>query len=74
MLHLWNTVINDEPLHSPCDTHNQEVVLHTLLVGSCWLGVVQAPHAVHEKLVLVGPGRKVDINLKEAGSSDLTEV
>ena len=40
-------------------------------LSSCRLGVVQAPYAVHEKLVLVGPGRKVDINLKEAGSIDL---
>lgn len=62
--------INDEPLVI-CNTHYQEVVLDPILIGSCWLGVVQAPYAVHEKLVLVGPGRKVDINLKEAGSIDL---
>ena len=62
--------INGEPLVLR-HTYYKEVILLPDLIGGCWLGVVQAPYAIHEKLVLVGPRRKVDINLKEAGSIDL---
>ena len=52
-------------------THYYEIVLYPILIGSCGLGVVQAPNPIHEKLVFVGTWRKVNINLKEPVSIDL---